>query len=337
MQSATTVLGVIRDHGRRGLPLERLYRQLFNRQLYLVAYGRIYSNKGSMTPGVTGETVDGMSLARIDAIIRALRAQSYRWKPARRTYIAKKNSAKKRPLSMPTWSDKLLAEVVRMILDAYYDVQFADSSHGFRPGRGCHTALVRVQRHGIGSRWFIEGDISDCFGSLDHQVMIRIIGESVHDGRFLELIRRMLQAGYLEDWQWHATYSGAPQGGIASPVLSNIYLDRLDRFVEQHLIPQYTRGITGAKIWSMNASRPARRTRSSTATSRRPARSRARSARSRARTRTTPGSDACHTPGTPMTSCSGSPDPSAKPRRSRRRSAGSCATNSRWSCPSRKP
>jgi group II intron reverse transcriptase/maturase len=241
MQGAETVLGVVRERGRRGLPLERLYRQLFNKELFLTAYGRIYSNQGAMTPGVTPETVDGMSMAKIDAIIEALRSESYRWSPARRVYIPKKNG-KKRPLGMPSWSDKLVAEVVRMLLDAYYDVQFSDRSHGFRTGRGCHTALDEVLSVWKGTHWFIEGDLADYFGSLDHKIMVSTLAERIHDGRFLQLINRMLQAGYLEDWRWNATLSGAPQGGIASPVLSNIYLDRFDQFVEQQLIPEYTRG-----------------------------------------------------------------------------------------------
>ena len=246
MQSAKTVLGVIRERGRRGLPLERLYRQLFNPQLFLLAYGRIYSNQGSMTPGATGETVDGMSLAKIGGIIGALRSESYRWHPARRVWIPKKNG-KRRPLGLPTWSDKLVAEVVRLLLEAYYDVRFSDRSHGFRPGRGCHTALSEVVTGWTGTHWFIEGDISDCFGSFDHEVMVSTLEERIHDGRFLQLIKRMLQAGYLEDWIWNATLSGAPQGGTASPILSNIYLDRLDRFVEDELLSQYNRGETRRK------------------------------------------------------------------------------------------
>jgi group II intron reverse transcriptase/maturase len=182
-----------------------------------------------------------MSLAKIDAIIGALRSESYRWSPARRVYIPKK-CGKKRPLGMPPWSDKLVAEVVRMLLDAYYDVQFSGRSHGFRAGRGCHTALDEVVSVWKGTHWFIEGDLADYFGSLDHSVMLSTLGEKIHDGRFLQLIDRMLKAGYLEDWRWNATLSGAPQGGIASPVLSNIYLNRFDRFVEQRLIPEYTRG-----------------------------------------------------------------------------------------------
>ncbi|WP_033195956.1 reverse transcriptase/maturase family protein [Streptomyces xiaopingdaonensis] len=244
MQNAETVLHVIRERGRRGLPLERVYRQLFNPSLFLMAYGRIQSNAGAMTPGVDGETADGTSLEKIDSIIGSLRSESYRWTPVKRVYIEKKGSRKKRPLGLPVWSDKLVAEVVRLLLEAYYDVQFSDRSHGFRPGRGCHTALRDVADTWKGTHWFIEGDISDCFGSLDHEVMLDILSEKIPDGRFLQLISRMLKAGYLEDWRWNSTLSGAPQGGVASPILSNIYLDRFDRFVEQRLLPEYNRGDT---------------------------------------------------------------------------------------------
>ncbi|MDT2006272.1 maturase [Rhodococcus opacus] len=241
MREAETVLGVLRERGRRGLPLERLYRQLFNPQWYLLAYGRLYSNKGAMTPGPDGETVDGMSLGKIGRIIDALRHERYRFKPVRRTYIPKKNG-KKRPLGLPSWSDKLVGEVIRLLLEAYYEPQFSDLSHGFRPNRGCHTALSEVTQRWTGTTWFIEGDIADCFGSLDHEIMLSVLAERIHDGRFLRLLRNMLQAGYLEDWIWHATLSGAPQGGVASPILSNIYLHKLDNFVEKVLIPEYTRG-----------------------------------------------------------------------------------------------
>jgi group II intron reverse transcriptase/maturase len=241
MQNAETVLGVLRERGRRGLPLTELYRQLFNPQLYLLAYGRIYANDGAMTPGVTQETVDGMSLGKIGRIIDAIRHERYRFSPARRVYIPKKNG-KRRPLGMPTWSDKLVGEVVRLLLEAYYEPIFSDRSHGFRPGRGCHTALREVANTWSSTAWFIEADISDCFGSLDHQVMTDTLAENIHDNRFLRLVRGMLQAGYLEDWIWNATLSGTPQGGVASPILSNIYLHKLDRFVETVLIPHYTRG-----------------------------------------------------------------------------------------------
>src|SRR5580704_6174504 len=241
MQNAETVLGVLRDRGGRGLPCDELYRQLFNPQLYLLAYGRIYSNQGAMTPGADGETADGTSLAGIGRIIDALRAERYRFRPVRRIWIPKKNGGK-RPLGLPSWSDKLVGEVIRLLLEAYYEPQFSGLSYGFRPGRGCHTALSKVADTWTGTAWFIEGDISDCFGSLDHEVMVRILAEKIRDNRFLRLIHSMLQAGYLEDWKWDATLSGAPQCGVVSPILSNIYLHRLDDFVETVLIPEYTRG-----------------------------------------------------------------------------------------------
>jgi len=241
MQSAETVLGVIRERGRRKLPCDELYRQMFNPQLYLIAWGRIYSNKGAMTPGITGETPDGMSLARIGRVIDALRHERFRFRPVKRTYIPKKNG-KKRPLGLPTWTDKLVSEVMRLLLEAYYEPQFSDRSHGFRPRRGCHTALRQVATVWTGTTWFIESDIARCFDSLDHDVMIGILGEKISDNRFLRLAQNMLKAGYMEDWTWNATLSGAPQGGVISPLLSNIYLHKLDEFAETVLMPEYTRG-----------------------------------------------------------------------------------------------
>uniref|UniRef100_UPI00056B5B47 reverse transcriptase/maturase family protein n=1 Tax=Streptomyces bicolor TaxID=66874 RepID=UPI00056B5B47 len=211
MQSADTVLGILRERGRRGLPCSELYRQMFNPQLYLMAYGRIYSNQGAMTSGVTQETVDGMSLGKIGRIIDAMRHERYRFSPVRRVNIPKKNG-KTRPLGLPTWSDKLVGEVMRLLLEAYFEPQFSDRSHGFRPKRGCHTALTEVGNTWTGTTWFIEGDISDCFGSIDHQVVVETLAERIHDGRFLRLVRNMLEAGYMEDWTWGATLSGAPQG-----------------------------------------------------------------------------------------------------------------------------
>jgi group II intron reverse transcriptase/maturase len=241
MQSAETVLDVLRDRGRRGLPLERLYRQLFNPQLYLMAYGRIYANHGAMTPGACGETADGMSMAKIGRIIDALRHERFRFQPVRRAWIPKKNG-KRRPLGLPSWTDKLVGEVIRLLLEAYYEPQFSGRSHGFRPRRGCHTALSEISHNWTGTTWFIEGDISDCFGSLDHRLLLGMLGERILDNRFLRLIEQMLKAGYIEDWEWKANLSGAPQGGVISPLLSGIYMDRLDKFAEAVLIPEYTRG-----------------------------------------------------------------------------------------------
>jgi len=241
MQDAGTVLEVLRERGRKGLLCDELYRQMFNKSLYLLAYGNIYSNQGAMTPGASDETADGMSEAKIDQIIALMRAERYRFAPVRRVLIPKKNG-KLRPLGVPSWSDKLAGEAVRLLLEAYFEPQFSGRSHGFRKGRGCHTALREIQQTWTGTVWFIEGDISDCFGSFSHDILLRILAENIRDNRFLRLIRNMLKAGYLEDWQYHDTLSGVPQGGVVSPVLSNIYLHKLDEFVGKELIPRYTRG-----------------------------------------------------------------------------------------------
>ena len=241
MRNAKAILEVIRERGRRRLPLEDIYRQLYNRDLYLRAYGRIYRNDGAMTPGSTPETADAMSLEKIDALITLLRQERYRWTPARRTYIPKK-SGKLRPLGIPTWSDKLLQEVIRSLLEAYYEPQFSPHAHGFRPGRGCHTALGEITRHWRGVKWYIEGDLVQCFDRLDHVVLLAILSDKLHDNRFLRLLANLLQAGYLEDWRYHTTLSASPQGGVVSPILSNIYLDKLDQFVETRLLPAYNHG-----------------------------------------------------------------------------------------------
>src|SRR2546429_1504339 len=144
MRGAAAILEIIQERGRKGLPLERVYRLLFNRELFLTAYGKLYRNDGALTPGSTPETVDEMSIARIDAIIEALRFERYRWTPTRRVYIEKKNSTKKRPLSMPTWSDKLLQEVIRLILERYYEPTMSPASHGRSEE---HTSELQSRLH----------------------------------------------------------------------------------------------------------------------------------------------------------------------------------------------
>lgn len=242
MQNAETVLNVIQERGRNNLKLERLYRQLYNQELYLRAYAKLYPNKGAMTQGMTTDTVDGMSSQKISQLVEDLRNERFRWTPVRRTYIPKKDGSQ-RPLGIPTWKDKLVQEVIRMMLEAYYEPRFSDSSHGFRPQRGCHTALETIREVHKGTRWFIEGDISKCFDRLDHAVLINTLHEDIDDERLIRLLENLLKAGYLEDWKWNATLSGAPQGGVLSPLLSNIYLDKLDKYVERVLIPEYTRGV----------------------------------------------------------------------------------------------
>ena len=223
MQSAETVLDVLRERGRRGLPCDELYRQLFNPQLYLVAYGPIYSNQGAMTPGADGETADGMTLGKIERIIDALRRERYRFKPVKRHYIPKKDG-KQRALGLPSWSDKLLGEVIRLLLEAYYEPRFSEHSHGYRPGRGCHTALRHVAITWTGTTWFIEGDIARCFDELDHSVTLRTLGEKIHDSRLLRLIGQMLQAEPGEPKGSHRVRERARGNGSVTATAPLAYL-----------------------------------------------------------------------------------------------------------------
>jgi group II intron reverse transcriptase/maturase len=241
MRKADAVLDIHQKRGAKGLPLERVYKHLFDPEFFLRAYGKIYRNFGAMTKGTTAETVDGMSLLKIHNIIGSLKLERYQWTPARRTEIPKANG-KTRPLGIPTWSDKLVEEVLRILLEPYYEQRFSDRSHGFRPKRQCQSALNEIRTQWSGTVWFIEGDIKGCFDNIDHTILLEIIRRDIHDGRLLNLIEGLLKAGYMEDWRYHETLSGTPQGGIISPLLANIYLTELDRFVEDTLKPAYTKG-----------------------------------------------------------------------------------------------
>ena len=210
----------------------KLYRYLLRPDIYFVAYKNLYANNGAATKGVNEDTADGFSEAKIDSIIKALADETYQPMPVRRTYIQKKNNRKKlRPLGIPTFTDKLVQEVLRMILEAVYEPIFLDVSHGFRPKRSCHTALKQLRREFNGTRWFVEGDIKGCFDNINHTVLVGLLSNKIKDARITKLIYKFLKAGYLENWQYHKTYSGTPQGGIISPLLANIYLHELDKFV----------------------------------------------------------------------------------------------------------
>ncbi|MEZ3492038.1 MAG: group II intron reverse transcriptase/maturase [Lachnospiraceae bacterium] len=213
---------------------QRLYRNLYNPEFYWLAYKNIYANDGSMTAGADGATIDGMSNERIEGIIISLRDRSYQPKPARREYIAKKNSSKKRPLGIQSGNDKLVQEVVKMILESIYEPVFSDKSHGFRPNRSCQTALMQIQKTFTGTNWFVEGDIHACFDSFDHHVIIELLRKRIDDEAFIQLIWKFLKAGYMEQWTFGRTYSGVPQGSGVSPVLCNVYLNELDRYMEKY-------------------------------------------------------------------------------------------------------
>jgi len=245
MRTAETILNIIQDRGKRQLPLDDVYRQLYNPDMYLRSYARLYRNNGAMTPGITEETVDGWSVEKVATILEAIRDERWQWTPVKRVFIDKPKGGK-RPLGLPVWSDKVVQDIIRSILEAYYEPQFSTYSHGFRPNRGCHTALNEVVETWMGSKWFIEGDIKGCFDNIDHAILMNILRENIQDNRFLRLIEGALKAGYCEAWTFHPSLSGSPQGGIVSPILSNIYMNRLDRFVHDTVIPEYTRG-TGRK------------------------------------------------------------------------------------------
>jgi len=213
---------------------ERLYRNLYNPEFYYLAYYNIYASPGNMTAGSDGHTIDGMSETRIQKIIQSLKDFTYQPRPARREYIAKKNSDKKRPLGIPAPNDKLVQEIVRMILESIYEPNFSSCSHGFRPKRSCHTALLQIRDTFTGIKWFVEGDIKACFDSFDHHVLIDILRRRIADENFLALMWKMLNAGYMEQWEYHVNHSGVPQGSGVSPILANIYLNELDRFIAQY-------------------------------------------------------------------------------------------------------
>lgn len=234
MEKSERVLKALSDHSQSSdYKYERLYRYLFSEEMFAVAYQRIYAKQGNMTHGTDGKTIDEMSLERIERLIVSLKEESYQPHPARRVYIPKKNG-KRRPLGIPSFEDKLVQEVVRLLLEAIYEGHFEGTSHGFRPHRSCHTALGMIQKSFAGAKWFIEGDIKGFFDNIDHNVLISILRERISDERFLRLIRKFLNAGYVEDWKYNKTYSGTPQGGIISPILANIYLDKFDKYIKEY-------------------------------------------------------------------------------------------------------
>lgn len=247
MRNPEQVLNILAGHSNEPeYKYERLYRILFNEQMFYVAYQRMYANPGNMTPGTDGKTEDEMSIDRIDKLIESIKSETYSPKPAKRIYIPKKNG-KMRPLGIPSFEDKLVQEVVRMILEAIYEGHFEWTSHGFRPNRSCHTALKSLQNNFNGTKWFIEGDIKGFFDNIDHNVLIEVMKERIMDERFLRLIRKFLNAGYMEEWHFNNTYSGTPQGGIISPILANIYLDKFDKYMEE-----YANNFNKGKVRSRN-------------------------------------------------------------------------------------
>lgn len=236
------LLDTLNKLGQQGKSVQRLYARMLDEKLFIASYVKLYANNGAMTAGSDpNDSIDGMSLQRIRRIIKALRNGHWQWKPSRRQHIPK-GKGKTRPLSVPNWSDKLVQDVMRTVLEAYYEPQFHDESHGFRPKRGCHTALQQIKHVWTGVNWFVEGDIKGCFDTIDHDKLLDIIGKRVRDFRFMKLLRTMLEAGYIEDWRHMPSLTGTPQGGVISPLLANIFLHELDSYVMEKLKPDFDSG-----------------------------------------------------------------------------------------------
>ncbi|MDD6484826.1 MAG: reverse transcriptase domain-containing protein [Clostridiales bacterium] len=234
MRSPKVILENLQKHSNKEVyGYERLYRNLYNHDFYLQAYQNIYANKGAMTPGIDGITFDGLGNRRITQLINSLKNHSYQPNPVKRVYIPKKNG-KKHPLGIASSDDKLVQEIIRMILESIYEPTFSNYSHGFRPTRSCHTALLQIQHNFTGIRWFIEGDIKAYFDTIDHHILIEILRRRIKDEAFIELIWKFLRAGYLEKWEYNATFSGVAQGSGFSPILANIYLNELDSYIEEY-------------------------------------------------------------------------------------------------------
>lgn len=244
MQEATKYLNIVKTRGTERKSLNRLYRLVRKPVMLQMAYMNLYGNTRATTPGIdSNDVVDGIPLEKIQRLADELREGKFHWKPGRRVYILKTNG-KQRPLGLPGWKDKMVQESIRLLLAAYYEPRFSNLSHGFRNGRGCHTALTQIAHTGgwTGTKWFIESDIKGCFDNIDHNILLSLLQRDIEDNRFMKLMREMLQAGYMKNWRYHQTYSGTPQGGVISPLLSNVYLHELDEYVETILIPQYTKG-----------------------------------------------------------------------------------------------
>jgi len=218
---------------RQGHKVRNLFNIMTNNpELWLQAYANIYPNKGALTKGTDEVTVDGFCEDRVANTIKLLKEGKYRCKPSRRTYIHKANG-KQRPLGIQSGDDKLVQEVARLLLERVYEPVFSETSHGFRTGRSCHTALDDIREIWTGVRWLINVDIASYFDNINHQIMVSLIEQRIDDQRFIKLIKSMLRAGYLEDWQFHRTFSGTPQGSGCSPILANAYLHEFDKFMEK--------------------------------------------------------------------------------------------------------
>jgi RNA-directed DNA polymerase len=226
-------LDSIRNLSRHGKRINGLFRLMLSPLLWEQAYAEIAPNRGALTKGVTDNTLDGFSLERVQSLISRISAGTYRFTPVRRVYIPKPDGKKKRPLGVPSADDKLVQGVVKLLLEAIYEPVFSHHSHGFCRKRSCHTALASIQDTWRGVKWLVDVDVVGFFDNIDHGILLDLLRRKIDDERFIRFITAMLKAGYVEDWTFHATFSGTPQGGVVSPILANVYLHELDEFLAE--------------------------------------------------------------------------------------------------------
>lgn len=214
----------------QGKRINGLFNLMKHDALWDAALNRVARNKGAETPGVDGLTFKDFGPERSSRLKTGVLSNAYRPHPVRRVHIPKSNG-KTRPLGIPTVEDRVVQEVVRSILERIYEPVFSQHSHGFRPDRSCHTALENIRCTWSGMKWFVDVDVIGYFDNIDHEILLDLLRKRIDDDKLIYLIRRMLKAGFIEDWKHNPTNSGTPQGGVVSPLLANIYLHELDEFM----------------------------------------------------------------------------------------------------------
>jgi len=209
-------------------------RDLFNLvcdvDFLTIAYNKLKSKPGQMIPGVNPETLGGMSMDVLVELSNSLKSRTFHFSPGRRIHTPRGSGGTK-SLTIAPPRDKLIQECMRMILDAIFEPVFLDCSHGFRPSRGCHTALKSIKAQFQPSVWVIEGDISQCFPNINHHKLMGLIESKILDREFTKLIWMSLKAGYFEFNVYSNNIVDTPQGSIISPILSNIFMHQLDSFI----------------------------------------------------------------------------------------------------------
>jgi group II intron reverse transcriptase/maturase len=219
-----------------------LYPLLLTPEMYDLSYSRIKSNPGNMTPGINSETLSGWGPELISQIISKLANESFQFSKSRLVEMTKPQGGI-RPLKVASPRDKVVQRIITDILEAIYEPMFSNNSYGFRPNLGCHDALYHIKQKYQATRWFIEGDIAKCFDSINHKILITILRRKIKDERFIRLIYKALRAGYLNSFKVpQDCIIGTPQGSIVSPILCNIIMNDFDSYVEQTLVPMYTKG-----------------------------------------------------------------------------------------------